>query len=137
MVPSALVSGAADVVGGSSPTMACGGGGVVLAAAEKSMMTQRRKRGRPREALGACMHLVPGVAAEEVAEIPMVQVWSEEGSPLILPEARGVVGALTRVRRDFLIAKQAGIVIIGSEEEAIQSFADNLIATHPRLYGFS
>lgn len=70
---------------------------------------------------------------DEVAVSPTIQ--ASPDSSLILPQARGVVGALTRARRDFLIAKQVGVVAIGYEEEVIQRFSDPLLANHPRLVG--
>lgn len=72
---------------------------------------------------------------EEVVEVPVVEVSPVRSPSLILPKARRSDRALMRARRDFLLAKQVGVVAIGSEEEVIQSLVGHLIATDPRLYG--
>lgn len=114
----------------SLPSPVCAGAGVVPAGCEVGSVSERRRRGRPRKGVAAGNQKVKGVLVDEVVVQPVV-----EESSLILPEACGSARALTRARRDFLIAKQVGVVPIGPEEEAILSFADHLIATHPRLYG--
>lgn len=105
-----------------------------LEGAEGLATTERRRRGRPRKNCDTRKRKGLGSLVEEVAEVLVVEVSPDRSLSLILPEARGSDRALTRARRDFLIAKQVGAVPIGSEEETIQSLADHLLATHPRLY---
>lgn len=119
-----------------SPVVSSIGLGEGRVVAEEDAGAVRRRRGRPKkgEVTGKKKGVV-GTSNEEVADLSVVEASPDKGSSLILPEARGHVGAMTRARRDFLLGKQIGVVPLGTDEDFIQDYADHLFANHPRLYG--
>lgn len=56
---------------------------------------------------------------------------------LILPKVVGSIDVMARARKDLLIVKRLGVISNGTDEEATQSYSENLKANHMRLYGGS
>src|ERR1044072_1933848 len=71
-------------------------------------------------------NLVP-VTSEEPRVSEGVEASPVSISPLIL-EAVGSIGALTRARRNWMLVKNLGTVPVGSEEDVIIIFAEQLVS---------
>lgn len=68
---------------------------------------------------------------DDVGEPDVLEITPPKECSLTLSEAQGTIGALTRARRSWILAKRLGVVFDELDEEAIKSLAKHLKTPTP------